>query len=290
VNKLFLGIILFLSFTTGWAQFENVDLGARPISLNGAFTSIADNSQAIFYNPAGLGQMYDREIAFFYSPAPYGLTELSTAALTYCEPTIKYGTFGIGIKTYGFELYRELNVLLSYGNSYKDKIFYGLNLNFYNLKIENYNSASSFGFDFGAMAYLHKYVRWGFIAKNVTGAKIGESKEKIVQVYRTGFDFVPLQNINLAFEIEKDVKYPLSFRSGIEYAVLDYVDLRFGVGSEPTTFTGGIGLSYNLFTLDYALTKSPDLGITHQGTLSINFGGIAGKKKNRERIYTTFKE
>lgn len=289
MNKLFWGIIFFLSLEAGWAQFENVDLGSRPVALNGAFTSIADNSQAIFYNPSGLGQMYYREIAFFYSPAPYGLTELAIAALAYAEPT-SYGTFGIGIKTYGFELYKELNVLLSYGNNYKDKIFYGLNLNFYNLKIENYNSASSFGLDFGAMAYLHKYVRWGFIAKNVTGAKIGESKEKIAQVYRTGFNFVPLQNVNLVLEVEKDVKYPLSFRSGIEYSVLDYVDLRFGVGSEPTVFAGGIGLSYNLFQIDYALTKSPDLGITHQGTLTVNFGGIAGKKKIRERIYTTFKD
>ena len=225
MKKLFLLTIFCLSLKTGWTQFENVDLGARPISLNGAFTSIADNSQAIFYNPSGLGQMYDREIAFFYSPAPYGLTELAIAALAYAEPT-QYGTFGVGIKTYGFELYKELNVLLSYGNSYKGKIFYGLNFNFYNLKIENYNSASSFGLDVGAMAYLHKYVRWGFIAKNITGSKIGESKEKIAQVYRTGFNFVPLQNINLVLEVEKDVKYPLSFRSGIEYSVFDYLDLR----------------------------------------------------------------
>jgi hypothetical protein len=289
VKKFFLFAIFLISLKSGFAQFENIDLGARPIALNGAFTSIADNSQAIFYNPSGLGQMYNREIAFFYSPAPYGLSELAIAALTYAEPT-KYGTFGVGIKTYGFELYRELNVLLSYGNNYKDKIYYGMNFNFYNLKIENYNSASSFGLDLGAMAYLHKYVRWGFIAKNFTGAKIGESKEKIAQVYRTGFNFVPLQNLNLVLEVEKDVKYPLSFRSGMEYSVLDYVDLRFGVGSEPTNFAGGIGLSYDLFQLDYALTKSPDLGITHQGTLTVNFGGIAGKKKNRERIYTTFKE
>lgn len=289
MNKLFLWAIFFLSLRIGWAQFENVDLGARPISLNGAFTSIANNSQAIFYNPSGLGQLYDREISFFYSPAPYGLTELAIAALTYAEPT-QYGAFGVGIKTYGFELYRELNILLSYANSYKGRIFYGLNLDFYNLKIQNYNSASSFGLDIGAMAYLHKYVRWGFIAKNITGAKIGESKEKIAQVYRTGLNFVPLQNINLVLEIEKDVKYPLSFRSGLEYSVLDYVDLRFGVGSEPTSFAAGVGLSYNLFQLDYALTKLPDLGITHQGTLTVNFGGITGKKKVRERIYTSFKD
>jgi hypothetical protein len=273
----------------GKSQFENIDLGARAVALNGAFTSVSNSSLAIFYNPAGLGQMKYRDFSVFYSPAPFGLSELSVSAVTYAEP-MKYGIFGAGIRTYGYDLYRETNILLSYGNVYKKKLFYGFNLNFYHLNIQNYGSASSYGVDAGAMAYINKYLRWGFFGKNITGSKIGESKEKIAQVYRTGLNYKPLSEAGLIFEIEKDIKYPVSVRAGFEYTLMDYVDLRAGVGNEPASFTGGIGINYNIFQLDYAFYKSQDLGITHQGSLTVNFGGIIGRKETREQLKKAFEE
>jgi hypothetical protein len=287
LRKLLILIILLITVKVSNSQFEFTDIGARAVGLNGAYTSLSDNSLAIFYNPSGLGQMKYREISVFYSPAPFGLSELSTAAITYAEP-FKFGTFGIGIKNYGYELYREINVLLSYGGKYKEKIFYGLNLNYYNLNIKDYNSASSVGIDAGLLAYLARYLKWGFFGKNITGSTIGISREKIVQVYRTGFTVMPRNDLNLILEAEKDVRYPLSVRAGMEYSIMDYVDLRAGVGSEPATFTGGIGFSYKIFQIDYALYHSPDLGLTHQGTLTINFGGVTGRKESKEILKRAF--
>jgi hypothetical protein len=284
--KIYIFFFLFIA-RVSFAQFEYTDIGAKAIALNGAFTSLANNSLAVFYNPSGLGQMKYRELSVFYSPAPFGLTELSTQSLTYAEP-IKYGVLGVGIKNYGFDLYREFNFVISYANNFQNRLFFGLNVNYYNLSIKNYNSASSFGFDGGAMVYLNKYLRWGFLGRNITGSTIGVSEEKIAQVYRTGFDYQPLEELNLLFEIEKDVKYPISVRGGFEYSILENIDLRAGAGSEPTSFTGGIGFSYNIFQLDYAIYKSPDLGITHQGTISVNFGGIKGRKQMMKQLKKAF--
>jgi len=278
---------LLLLARISFAQFEFTDIGAKAIGLNGAFTSMANNSLAIFYNPSGLGQMKFGEFSAFYSPAPFGLPELSVQALTYAQPT-KFGVLGAGIKNYGFDLYREFNFILSYANVYKKKIYLGLNVNYFNLSIKNYNSASSFGLDAGAMIYMNKYLRWGFMGKNVTGATIGVSKEKLAQIYRTGLNYQPVDNINLMFEIEKDVKFPVSIRGGFEYSILDYVDLRAGVGSEPTSFAGGFGFYFSVFQLDYAINKSPDLGITHNGTLTLNFGGVKGRKLIRQQLKNAF--
>lgn len=287
-NTLIILILIFLA-NVSFAQFENTDVGARAVSLSGAYTSISDNSLAIFYNPSGLGQLKYRELSAFYSPAPFGLKELSTAAFTYAEP-FSFGTFGLGIKSYGYELYRETNILLAYGSNYKNKIYYGVNLNYYNLNIQNYNSASSFGLDFGTMAYITGFLKWGFFGKNITGSTIGTSKEKIAQVYRTGFTLHPRQDLNFILEAEKDVKYPLSVRAGMEYSLYDYIDLRAGIGTEPSTYSFGLGLNYNLFSLDYAIYNSPDLGLTHQGTVSVNFGGAKGRKENRERLKKVFEQ
>jgi hypothetical protein len=280
-------LILFLLTGFAYAQFENTDVGARAVSLNGAFTSLSDNSLAVFYNPAGLGQMKFREISAFYSPAPFGLSDLSTAALSYAEP-VKFGVIGAGIKSYGFDLYRETNILFSYGNNYSGRLFYGANINFYHLNIQNYNSASSFGLDIGAMAYLTSFLKWGFFGKNITSSSIGRTKEKIAQVYRTGFTYQPVDILNLILEAEKDVKYPVSVRAGFEYSIIDYVDLRAGVGSEPTLFSAGVGINYSLIRFDYAFSKSEDLGFTHQGTITVNFGGLKGKKDSRQSLKRAF--
>ena len=285
--RIFICSILFLFANCIFAQFENTDVGARAVGLNGAFTSLSDNSTSIFYNPAGLGQLKYREISVFYSPAPFGLTDLSTAAFSYSEP-FNFGVFGAGLKTYGFELYRETNIMVSYGNHYKKRLFYGTNLNFYHLNIQNYNSASAFGIDLGAMAYIAPFLKWGFFGKNITGSTIGDSKEKIASVYRTGFTYQPLSYLSLVLEAEKDVKYPLSIRCGFEYNLFDYIDLRTGIGSEPTTFSAGVGFNYSLFQFDYAFVKSEDLGFSHQGSVTVNFGGIEGKKHSLEQLKKAF--
>lgn len=288
MKKVIMLTFIFMYSEISFGQFENTDIGARAIGLNGAFTSQSDNSLAVFYNPSGLGQMKYREISVFYSPSLFGVSEISTAALTYAEP-LKFGTIGLGIKTFGFDLYRETSVSLSYGNNFRGKIFYGLNANIYNLKIQNYNSATAFGADAGAMAYITDFLKWGFFAKNLTGTKIGESKEKLAQVYRTGFTVQPRTDINLILEIEKDVRYPISFRGGMEYFINDYIDIRAGVGTEPATFSGGLTINYNIFQLDYAIYNYRDLGITNQGSLTINFGGNSARKLAKEQLKNAFK-
>lgn len=284
----FIFIILLFTSSVSFAQFENTDLGARPVGLNGAFTSLSNDAFAIFYNPSGLAQLKYRELGVYYSPAPFGLSELATGAMVYAEPT-SFGTFGLGVKTYGFELYRENNIILSYGRNFSDRIFYGVNVNVFNLNIQNYNSATTVGVDLGAMAYLTDFLRWGFFGKNISGARIGASEEKISQVYRTGFTVQPREDVSFLIEAEKDVRYPLSIRAGMEYSLYDYIDLRAGIGTEPTSFSGGVGFKYDLFQVDYAIYNHQDLGITHQGTVSINFGGADARKHSREQLKKAFR-
>ncbi len=280
-------VISLLLIKSSYSQFENSDIGARAVGLNGAFTSLSNNSLAVFYNPSGLGQLKYREVSAFYSPSPYGISEISTAALTYVEP-LSIGTLGFGIKNYGFELYKETNLILSYGNNFRGKFFYGLNVNYYNLKIQNYNSASALGADIGALSYLTDFIRWGFFAKNIGGAKIGESQQELAQVYRTGVTVEPGNDLNLIMEIEKDVKYPLSFRGGMEYFINDNIYLRAGIGTQPTSFSGGISINYNLLQLDYAIYNNQDLGITNQGSLTVNFGGSTARRQAREQLKNAF--
>lgn len=286
---IFLLFIYLISIKVSYSQFENIDIGARSTALSGAFTSLSNNSNALFYNPGGLAQLKFREFSVSYSPAPYGMTELSTSAITFAEPT-KYGVFGLGFKNYGYELYRELNAIVNYSYNYDNKIFYGVNLNFYHLSIKNYNTANSIGIDAGVLAYITEFMRFGFMGKNLTGSTIGQSKEKIAQVYKTGLSFQPQENFNILLEVEKDVKFPLSFRAGLEYSFMDYIDLRGGVGTEPSIYSGGIGINYDVIQLDYSLHNSVDLGLTHQVGVTVNFGGKKAREMSKDQLKNSFKK
>ncbi|HRI85207.1 MAG TPA: hypothetical protein PK536_07140 [Ignavibacteria bacterium] len=288
MKRLAMMVIVLFSIKSSVAQFENTETGARATGLNGAFTSLSNNSLAVFYNPSGLGQLKFREISFYYGPEIFGVSGLSQAALSYAEPT-GFGVFGAGVKTFGFELYRELTFILSYGNVVNEKVFLGVSANYYQLSIKNYNSASAFGIDAGAMAYFTDFMKWGFTAKNLSGSTIGISKEKIPQVYRTGFTFQPLSELLMILEAEKDVKYPLTFRTGFEYSVYDIADLRTGISTEPVSFSAGIGLNYRMFQIDYTVNNHQELGISHHGSVSINFGGSDSKKFYRDQLKNAFR-
>lgn len=289
--KLLYCLLINLIVLTGitYGQFENLDIGARPIGMGGAFTSIANNTNAIYFNPSGISQLIFREFSIFYSPAPYGLSELKHGAFSYVEPT-KYGAFGLSGKTYGFELYKEFTGTLTYANNYKRKVYYGANFNYYNLKIERYGSASTFGIDIGMLAYLTDFMRFGFTAANLNRPSIGQNKDKLPQIYRAGLSFQLRKDLNVALDVEKDTRYTVSFKSGFEYNILDMLDVRAGVSSEPTKFSAGIGFSYSLFQIDYGFYNHPDLGLTHQGSVIINFGGAKGRKMMRESLKSAYGE
>lgn len=283
----FIIIFSLVSFRTAYSQFELLDVGAKPIALGGAFTSLANNSNAVYYNPAGISQMQFREVSIFYSPAPFGLKELANGTVNFVEPT-KFGTFGLSAKTYGFELYKEITATLTYANNYRKKIYYGANVNYYNLKIQNYGSDATFGVDIGVLAYLTDFLRWGFSAFNLNRPSIGTLKDKLPQVYRTGLSVQPRNDLNFVLDVEKDTRYTASVKSGIEYTLYDMVDLRAGIGTEPTKFSGGVGFYYSLFEIGYGFYNHQDLGLTHQGTVTINFGGDKGRKMMRESLKNAF--
>ena len=74
----------------------------------------------------------------------------------------------------------------------------------------------------------------------------------------------------------------------MEYSVNDYIDIRAGIGTEPTSFSGGISIYYKTFQIDYAIYNYRDLGITNQGTVTFNFGGDKSRIHAKEQLKKAF--
>ncbi|MFQ6043646.1 MAG: PorV/PorQ family protein [Candidatus Poribacteria bacterium] len=120
--------------TTG-AAFLKIEAGSRPASMGGAFAGLADDANAIFYNPAGLTSIVDRELTamqnFWFAginnesigyvqrlgDGAFGLSFLGAFAKIdeRSEPsedpmrTFNASSFAFGL-SYGHELVKDLSV------------------------------------------------------------------------------------------------------------------------------------------------------------------------------------
>lgn len=126
-------MILLAGAISAQAAFEDVGVGARATGLGNAFTSIADDVYAVYYNPAGLGTIDRPQAATTYSRLLTGLSDnsnLQNSFLGYARP-IQHGRHGAWAGAWNqfslSGLYRETMVYGSYGRQiFAEKVPTGL--------------------------------------------------------------------------------------------------------------------------------------------------------------------
>lgn len=251
--------------------FSQYSPGARQISMANSDVALASDVFSLFNNPAGLAQLNWREVGIYYSPAPFGLSELSNGYVAYNEP-FNFGSLSIGGMTFGFDLYRESKVVVGYSYNYQNILFAGLTINYHSYSIQNYGSTNAIYFNAGGLVYILDELRWGFYVNNLNRASVADIDDQIPMVIVTGLSFDIMQNFSLNFSLEKDIRYNPSIQFGIEYDIIEYLSLRAGTSNEPSRFTAGVGINYSLFSLDYAFFTHQDLGLTHQAGIILIFG------------------
>jgi tetratricopeptide (TPR) repeat protein len=104
------------------AAFEDTGAGARAPGMGNAFTAMADDLYAIYYNPAGLALLERPELSAAYSRLFMGLSDnsnISNSFVGYAQPLQngRNGTLGAAWNslTLNGSLYREDSYYLSYG-------------------------------------------------------------------------------------------------------------------------------------------------------------------------------
>jgi len=257
--------------------------GAKQISMSNSDVALSNDVFSLFNNPAGLAQMNWRELGIYYSPSPFGFSELANGFIAYHEP-FDFGSIGVGAMTYGFELYRENKISIGFSYNYLNKFFAGAAVNLHTVSIKNYGIDNTFYLNIGGLFYLTQYFRLGFSVQNLNRASFGNEKDNIPLIYNTGFSYGVMEDLTFNLAVEKDIRYNYSLRGAIEYYLLEYLSLRSGFSNEPSSYSAGIGINYSYFSLDYAFFTHTDLGLTHQAGLIISFGS-EGNRNEKIRKY-----
>lgn len=252
-----------------FAGFERSDAGARVVALGSAFVGMADDSWAVFYNPAGLSRGRLPEISAFYSPQPFGLNELRSVAFVAFYPT-SFGALGASVRSFGFSLYKETSVGVSYANEIGG-ILVGTTLNYHSVSISRYGSAGTLGIDVGILVPVFQNLGWGIATKNINAPKIGEAREKLPQTFTAGISYQPLSSLSFVLDYAKEIGFAAGPRFGLEYWIVDAIALRTGVASEPSSYALGLGFRYSFIQLDYVFTTHRELGLTHQASITLQW-------------------
>ena len=248
--------------------FSQHSAGAKQISLSNSDVALSNDVFALFNNPSGLAQMNWREVGIYYSPAPFGFTELANGFIAYNEP-FSFGSVAIGAMTYGFDLYRETKFIAGFSYNYDEKFFGGVAVNIHNVSIKNYGSDLAFYINAGGLAWLTGELRVGFSIQNLNRATFGNEDDQIPMIFNSGLSYDVLQNVSLNFSLESEVGFNPSLQCGINYDLNEYFSLRSGFANEPAKYSAGFGVNYSQFEIDYAIFTHQELGLTHQFSVMV---------------------
>jgi len=250
------------------------------MGMAGAFTGVADDINAIYCNPAGLELVKEVEVMGMTTRL-FGLRDLTYYLFGGVVPTKKIGAFGLSYSQFGCSEYRESQTIFSSGQSLGRDVYFGCNVKIMSVRIKGastnseYGKASAFGLDVGALADISSKLRLGVMAMNLNSPRLGSSSENPAQRIMVGTSFRIISRCITSLDLHLPLSWTMvdpEVRGGFEFILSRNLALRGGVENDPTRFTGGFGLCWEVFKFDYAFLSHPFLNNQHQFSLSLHLG------------------
>jgi hypothetical protein len=271
--------------------------------MGGAFTSLADDAQAVYTNPAGLGFLEHVEIAggtrrFFDDIVGHQATwvwPLSPTALNLSD----FGTLAAGFQNvdYGELTGRDDVGNLQGGFGAEDRVVSaaygkrvgpaaaGVTAKFYRFRLDNARAAGV-AIDAGMLYRQSSWSTGGAVRNTGGGLRFDKTQENIPMVFLAGVALHPWGSVGT---ISADLVDPkddaAGFRAGGELWVARLLALRAGYDSTQEAQRGmtvGMGLRLDQveigffpirrLTLDYAFAPAGDLDDLHSVSLAFQFG------------------
>ncbi|MFN1835312.1 hypothetical protein AB2B38_008620 [Balneola sp. MJW-20] len=240
--------------------------GARPLALGSAVTALPGEDWALFGNPALM--IAEKVEVNFYGGRYYGLEELTDIAFRVSAPILK-GTVSGGFHRYGNELFNEMNFRGGYSRMF-DKFSVGLAMNYRRMGFGgSYDDLHRISLDTGISAELTGGLTIGGRINPVWSQVLNGAHLDADQEIAAGLSYAFQQRHYISIDAVKDIRFPLSFRAGIEVELVPVLQLRAGMTTEPETFSGGIGLELSNIKAGIAVQRHWLLGLSPGMDLSI---------------------
>jgi Type IX secretion system protein PorV len=275
------------------AGFLKLGVGARAVAMGEAYSAVADDATALYWNPAALRQVEKNSISLMHaaylesSNFDYGAFVHSGEKSSF-GVGVQYMTAGnltgrddTGVETGGFEP-TDLAISLGYARNIGGGAI-GLSAKFIQSKI--IDSSETGAIDVGILTprFFNEKVRFGLTAANIGGTlKYAEKSESLPMIFKIGSGLQATKN----WIIGADLGFPRDNEAygaiGTEYLIRVANDVsiapRAGFNTRTTSdvdgFTGasfGAGFNLKKISFDYGFVPFGDIGSTHRISVSFKF-------------------
>ena len=250
-------------------------MGSRSTSLGNASSTLSDE-WSLFNNVAGLSKARKPLASFAYSLSS-SLPGADRVAAAITLP-VQIGVAGVGLFRFGDELYSEQLLSAGYANQ-MGLASLGIKVNYVQYRAEGFQTRSALSLNFGGIAEITPTISVGALIVNLNQPKLSSyDNERLPVKLVSGIQFNPSEEILLVVEIEKDINYDPTLKSGIEYVIHQKIKVRTGFNLGPNSIHGGVGYYTSRLNVDYALQYNHALKTQFQ----ISSGYKLGKRKKRE--------
>jgi len=267
--RLILAIVVLYTTPNLHAAGDLKIAGARQIGMG--MSSICMVNVYSSYNNQAAGAYLERpSFGLYYAPVFIG-QGVSNLTGIFAMPVKKGGTIGVSVNYFGYSLYNEKKVGLSYALKLAKWMSIGVQLDYLNTKISGYGSKNYVTFEMGLFSKPIDELSIAFHVYNPLKIYIDRATgEKVPTLFRLGITYEAIKKFFISAQIEKDLVNKLIFRAGAEYTLKDIVSFRAGVATDPVTGTIGIGVllkqgvSFDAaFSYQGNLGFQPHFGITY---------------------------
>lgn len=284
----FLAVVpAFSQVLTSGADFLKIDSGARSEAMGEAFTGVADDVDALTFNPAGMALLDKPQASYlrmlYLSDIAYNFGGI---ALPVPDGENTWG-FGAGIVNLGTPSFdstlglapavsaSDSAILASVAYRVRDIVSFGVTGKYILRDIAGYN-AQAFGGDAGVLVMPVDKLRIGLalldVGQQVQFISVGDPLPTTV---RLGVSYKVLDIPHHSLLLSADGGYQLGSQSylgagGMEYWFDKTLALRAGYTGDAYQqhLTAGLGINVDVAEFDYAYAPIGTLGDTHRFSLT----------------------
>lgn len=250
------------------AQSASTLMGARASGMGYASACLPDE-WSIFNNIGALATLTDIKVAFTYDAHP-SFKPFNKASMVIAVP-FTIGVAGLGVYSTGDNLYNE-QILTSGFSSKFGMASLGIKLNYIQYNLDGFGRKAVFSLSIGGVAELTPQLSVGAHIVNLNQPKLSTLDDnRLPTLLIAGVSFKPSGTLIITTELEKDLEYPLTWKTGMEYQAHKKFSIRTGFNISPTGGFTGFGFNTRKFTLDYACQYRFNLGMRYQATVGYKF-------------------
>lgn len=251
--------------------------GVKGALFGEAFTAIASDPSAVYYNPAGIGfsEKAAAEIGFnrpfanadglnYYNvaatfPVSFGRFGIGLAALSVTDIPVANDVSGPTGETFDDT---ELGFFFSFANSLSENVSFGASLKAISQKLYDY-STSGYGLDIAVLYKAAGKFNMGLILRDVVGPKLKLNQRAYQMPFKLTFasSYKLFDRFTSALGMQATNDRKMTLQPAIDFELLaNTLFIRESYSTRTKAFKLGFSLHISGFYVDYFYSLNDDLG------------------------------